>query len=128
MSVSSQTASAIPDGDRRQWPRLRLTGELHGGLLPFAHVLAVRDVSEGGFAVEAPIAFVPGIQYLFEFSTAGRKHRPLKAVSVHCMRVSQGTGTCYLAGFEFMMSDAVDRQTIDAMLNDVRALLAARSS
>jgi hypothetical protein len=116
-------ASSLVVADRRQAPRLKLTGELNGGLLPFAEPLTVLDVSAGGFAVEAPIAFVPGGHYLFEFSAAGRKHRPLRAMSVHCLRLCQGDDTVYVAGFKFVVSDSTDRETIDAMLRQVRALL-----
>src|ERR1041384_5803556 len=107
--------------ERRRSPRLRLAGELNGGLLPFAKPVRVIDLSLGGFAVEAPIAFVLGHQYLFEFSSVSRKHRPLKAINVHCLRLAQGTQTVYIAGFKFIAVDRIDQETIGAMLGDVEA-------
>jgi hypothetical protein len=107
--------------ERRRFVRLHLRGELNGGLLPHGEPLVILDLGLGGFAVEAPMPFVSGREYLFEFSSAGRRYRPLRAASVHCLRVTRAAGgKLYVAGFTFVATDDVDVATIESIVRDMQ--------
>jgi PilZ domain-containing protein len=112
----------LPHPERRQFARLQLAGELHGGLLPFPLPLRVLDVSGGGFAVETTIAFLPGRRYLFGFASTTQMHPPVAARNVRCMRVGHGDNEHYVSGFEFIVRDPIDRETIAAMVREVELL------
>ncbi len=62
---------------RRRWPRLAVTGNLHARIAVLDLVMPVRDISLGGFAVDAPLRFAHG--EVHEFLLQHDNDVPLRA-------------------------------------------------
>src|SRR5437870_4451222 len=88
--------------DRRRFPRVQISGELHGQLGLFRTPVVILDISENGFAVESPVPFTPEQVYRVHFSSPQRAHPMLEAINVHCLQVeTNGSESVYFAGFQF---------------------------
>jgi hypothetical protein len=64
-------------------------------------VLALRNLSRGGFAIETDIKVLPGLQMSFEFQTVTGLVVHARAVAVHC-RVGTRTDTLHVSGWRFV--------------------------
>src|SRR3954469_1677307 len=84
--------------DRRRIPRFDVWGEVHAYL--GASALPVLDLSEGGFAVQSPTAFVRGSLSGFELCSS-RCDVIVMARNVHCLHVVSDAEPWYVAGFAF---------------------------
>jgi hypothetical protein len=113
--------------DRRRFPRIQLLGDIHGHAEPFATPFALLDIGSGGFAVESTMPFEPAVEYTFRFG-ALHQFGPIRAKNVHCLHVSRGGATLYVAGFSFLVETAEERQAVENLIaeaNDVRVLMRA---
>ena len=125
-TVSEETARpkpTTPADERRQYPRMFLSGELHAELLPSGTPLVVLDLSEHGFSVKSPIGFVALEQCRVRFWTAHRSHGILQAANVHCLHATMPGGPVYFAGFQF--SNVAEEVAIQGMLREVQELRTA---
>jgi len=114
---------APPTGERRQYPRMLLSGELQAELLPSGTPLEVLDLSEHGFSVKSPIGFVALEQCRVRFWTARRSHGILQVANVHCLHAAMLTGSVYFAGFQF--ANVAEDMAIQGMLREVEELRTA---
>ena len=65
--------------NRRREPSPRCPGRhrrMPAASIPLLRVLALRNLSRGGFAIETDIKVLPGLQMSFEFQTRDGSHRP----------------------------------------------------
>src|SRR5512145_749606 len=62
-----RSEAASPSSGRS--PRIEVMGQLHGQLVPMNVPLDVRDLSNGGFAVESSVDFPVGAVHRFRFIT-----------------------------------------------------------
>jgi hypothetical protein len=104
--------------ERREFPRIRLFGDLHGRPVPLQVTLVLQDISVGGFSVESPIDFRPGVQFWFELIGSGSSAM-LRATCLHCVRANPFYGDVFFAGFQFTRSEERDLEGIWTMVNDV---------
>jgi hypothetical protein len=91
-----------------------LSGRLSSGSLR----LNLVDLGFGGFAVESPIAFAPGTQHLFRFSTNKDVTVTLRADAVY----SRPSGTHdgmdhYVAGFKYVVERSEDERAVDILID-----------
>ena len=95
-------ASATPASGRA--PRIEVMGQLHGQLVPMNVPLDVRDLSNGGFAVESSVDFPVGAVHRFRFITQNGIEVLIRANARHCRSVESADGSPrFLAGFAFIM-------------------------
>jgi hypothetical protein len=89
--------------ERRRYPRVNIVAELHGRLVELDMTVAMRDISQGGFAVESSIEFPIGREHTFLFSFGETRKMTVVAVCRHCRSIEAENGRpSYLAGFEFL--------------------------
>jgi hypothetical protein len=94
--------SAAPAAGRS--PRIEVMGQLHGQLVPMNVPLDVRDLSNGGFAVESSVDFPVGAVHRFRFITQHGIEVLIRATARHCRSVESADGSPrFLAGFAFIM-------------------------
>ena len=98
MSVSPHSS---PQDERRQSPRVDVTGRLESRLEPNTHPVTIRDLSLGGFLIESDEPFPPDAIHQFRVATPAGWTTMLTARSVHCRKRS-GTENSYLTGFAFL--------------------------
>jgi len=104
--------------DRRQHPRIRAFGHVHGRPAQLELSLELQDISAGGFSVESPIAFPLDTEFWFEF-TANVGWAMLRAKCMHCVKASPLYGDVYFAGFRFVSCDQKDSRAITDLVNRV---------
>jgi hypothetical protein len=113
--------------DRRQFPRIRVFEDLKGRVMPLDDPMRVHDISQGGFAVETPMGFIPGSEHQFEFTMPDGTLIVLWATAVHCMRVNRpDDAPLYFGGFAFNRVQAGDRKVIESFVNAVAVGKAGR--
>ena len=106
--------------DRRQFPRIRVFEDLQGRVMPLDDAFRVHDISLGGFAVEAPLGFMPGSEHQFEFTMPDGRQEVLWATTVHCMRINRlDDAPVYFAGFAFNRLRKEAQQGIETLVNAV---------
>jgi hypothetical protein len=88
--------------NRRREPRL-LPGTIVRARCvdPVLRVLALRNLSRGGFAIETDIKVLPGLQMSFEFQTLTGLTVHARAVAVHC-RVGSDADNSHVSGWRFL--------------------------
>ena len=122
--MASERPVDLNEQERREFPRIRAFGELHGRPVPLQVTLVLEDLSLGGFSIESPLDFRPGVEYWFEL--IGRDGAAmLRAICMHCAGTSPFYGADYFAGFRFARTDEKDIEAIGAMVD---GLLTARTS
>ncbi len=114
--------------ERRTFPRIDVEHRLRAEAVSLG-CLEVRiiDLSLGGFLIESPIAFEPGIvEHDFRLvSLGGRRATCIRAKCVHCARstTSEEVPT-YTCGFAFADASAPETQAnINALLEEAMAVL-----
>ena len=108
--------------DRRRYPRVRPVQPRHGEALATQPPFVLKDVSLGGFSVEAPLPFEPGSAHPFEFVLPDRRRVELIGTVMHCLRVNvPGGDPVYLVGFAVRRDLEADRQTIATLLDSMRS-------
>jgi hypothetical protein len=96
MSVSPHSS---PQDERRQTPRVDVTGRLDSRLEPNTQPVTIRDLSLGGFLIESDEPFPTDAIHQFRVATPAGWTTMLTARSVHS-RKRAGNG--YLTGFAFL--------------------------
>jgi hypothetical protein len=95
-----------PRVERRHSSRIRIFGDLHGRVVQLDVLVVLRDISAGGFAIESPQIFQPGVEHTIELSTPTGKQLVASATVRQCVRqVDSEDVLPYLASFIF--TDAV---------------------
>jgi hypothetical protein len=94
---------------RRRWPRLLVEGRLQARIPALDLEVVLRDLSYGGFALEAPVPFTYGDTHEFLVSTDAGWSATLRAKAVHCH--GRGAAGPYLVGWQCL----ADRDTVEAI-------------
>lgn len=94
-------------GESRRHPRVWVSEVLEGKSPSVDGPLVVRDLSDGGFAIESYQRFVPGGRHRFHIQGPSALSVALDAVAIHSMRVEVHGKTAHITGFAF------DRLTMD---------------
>lgn len=88
--------------ERRRLPRVRVLNALHGYGVEANARVTVKDVSLGGFAAESTVAFDPGSEHTFLFTTADDRETMVRCECRHARTTEiSGVTTC-VAGFQFL--------------------------
>jgi len=89
--------------ERRQSPRVRILGRLHGQEVALATPVTVREISLGGLRVETPVPFPEGAEHAFHLTLGDGAAVTVSARAVHCQPVDTPDGPpLYLTGFRFV--------------------------
>jgi hypothetical protein len=96
-----QTDAAVDE--RRQTPRIKIFGRLHGHLVALDVPVAVTGIGQGGLSIETPVNFPIGIVHEFQLAVNDLVTVRLKGRIVHCRQVSgKDDNPRYAAGVEFV--------------------------
>lgn len=110
-----------PKRERRRSPRVPVLGEIRAHLLPEGLPLPVLDLSAGGFAIQSVMPFERGAAHAFEFHSTHCSKLVVRAVTVHCLRVTADDESWHIVGLSFdQWMSAADRRRIKALLEDVQ--------
>ena len=91
-----------PRIERRQSSRIRIFGDLHGRVVQLDVLVVLRDIGAGGFAIESPQMFQPGVEHTIELSAPTGKQLVASATVKQCVRqVDSEDSLPYLASFIF---------------------------
>ena len=103
---------------RRESPRLEVEAVLNGRLSSGSLRLNLVDLGFGGFAVESPIAFAPGTQHVFRFSTNNDVTVTLRADAVYARPSGRHDGMDhYVAGFKYVVERPEDERAVDILID-----------
>lgn len=109
-----------PRPERRRGRRVEVLGQLHGRVVALKVPIAVRNLSTGGFSIEAPLAFPRHAIHTFRFTTAEGHEVVIDAESIRCIRASrQDADPVYVTGFEFVGSGEASRGQIDSLVESM---------
>jgi hypothetical protein len=92
--------------ERRRTPRIRVIHEMAGCDIAANLPILVRDVSLGGFRIEANHAIPCGAVRTFAFTVADGTTHVLQARSVHTSYVTGSGQSLFEVGFEFLKNPA----------------------
>jgi len=120
----SRTFAAEPT-DRRLDVRLEVAGGLRARVVDDSdRPVAVREVSLGGFSIQAPMAFALGSTHEFEFDVDAHEPLRLRARVAHCRRVKGAADVAtYIAGFAFVADSESVRAAIETLFDCVTAAI-----
>ena len=91
-----------PPVERRQSSRIRIFGDLHGRVVQLDVLVILRDISTGGFAIESPQMFQPGVEHTIELTAPTGRQLVASATVRQCVRqVDSEDVLPYLASFVF---------------------------
>jgi hypothetical protein len=91
-----------PRIERRQSSRIRIFGDLHGRVVQLDVLVILRDISVGGFAIESPQMFQPGVEHTIELTAPTGKQLVASATVRQCVRQIDAEDTLpYMASFIF---------------------------
>ena len=107
---------------RRRWPRFEVNGNLSAQVAALDLVMPVRDVSLGGFAVEAPLRFALGEVHEFLLCRGGDAPRRIRARAAYS-HPKRDRDHHYITGWEALG----DPDTARAMANLVDRVLALQA-
>ncbi len=106
-----------PGPERRRGHRVEVLGQLHGRVVALKVPILVRDLSSGGFSIEAPLAFPRHAIHTFRFTTAEGREVMVDAESVRCVRASRpDEDSMFVTGFEFVSDGDTNSRQIDSLL------------
>ena len=114
-----------PRVERRRAPRTEVLGELTVSIDGSPVGARVREISEGGFALETDAAPPTGVQrFTLQFGSLDPVE--IVAESVHATRVSlPGAAPVFLAGFEFLPCSAGTAARLTALVEGIARRCAA---
>ncbi len=111
------------DGDRRRFPRISILEELHSQFVSLNVPVLTCDVSTGGFAIKAPIAFPDGDIHEFLFTRDDGVSLLVTGRATHSRPVVSPSGTpAHLTGFEFVLEDARTRRAVENLIAHLRSV------
>jgi hypothetical protein len=84
MSAQTHSPASSRGLSRRRWPRFEVNGNLLAQIAALDLAMPVRDISLGGFAVEAPLRFAHGEVHELLLCCAGDAPRPVRARAAYC--------------------------------------------
>lgn len=109
--------------DKRREPRLSPGSIVRARCVdPVLRVLALRNLSRGGFAIETDIKVLPGLQMSFEFQTAAGLVVHARAVAVHC-RVGSDADPSHVSGWRFLDAGSTltgAKDLVDVLMSEGR--------
>jgi hypothetical protein len=89
--------------ERRRYPRVTLQSPLYAHLGSGNQPFLVREVSSGGFSIEADRSFAVGTEHTFQFEIPSGPAARVKTLCRYCTLVSRdGEPRSYMSGFEFL--------------------------
>jgi hypothetical protein len=104
---------------RRRWPRFETRGRIHAQIAVLDLAMTVRDVSLGGFAVEAPVRFAHGESYEFQLQCSDHPPVTARARAVYCHVMLDRTNA-YITGWE-ALGDPATTQAMARLVDDLTA-------
>lgn len=110
---------------RRRWPRLEVGGKVQANIASLDLAMPVRDISFGGFAVDAPLRFAQG--EIHEFSLRLDQAPPLRvrARAAYC-HGKGNTDHQFITGWE-ALGDPDTARAMTLLVNGVAAMAAAET-
>jgi c-di-GMP-binding flagellar brake protein YcgR len=103
--------------DRRQFARVKLLKSRDDLTLAVPKPFALRDISQGGFSVDAPFPFERGDTRTFEFHVLDDKPVILTGIARHCVPMNQADGSViYVVGFEFWRVEGAHAAAVDRVV------------
>ncbi|MGQ0737257.1 MAG: PilZ domain-containing protein [Acidobacteriota bacterium] len=92
--------------DRRNNPRVRILGRLHGRAIALEVPVTVTEISLGGMGIQTDAPFPTGAVHEFELTLGDESVVTLRGKVVHCQKVPGEAGG-FLSGVQFT-DEAVD--------------------
>jgi len=84
--------------------------------------IALRDISDGAFAVESPIDFPIGAEHQFEFIAPDGRTLIVTAIAKRCAPAAPyASERRFVAGFSLTWKSPTERKVIDSFLNTLMA-------
>ncbi len=101
---------------RRRWPRFEVGGNVTARVTVLDLAMPVRDISVGGFGIEAPMRFAPGEIHEFLISLPDEPPALVRARAAYC-HARRDREQVFFTGWEALgdpdtarsMADLVDR-------------------
>jgi len=108
--------------ERRRFPRIAILEQLHSQFVSLDVPVLTCDVSAGGFAVKAPVAFPEGEIHEFLFTRDDGVSLLVTGRVRHSTPVSgPGGAPAHLTGFEFVLEDARTRLAVENLIEHLRS-------
>jgi hypothetical protein len=96
-------AGRKPAHEQRRHPRIRIGSSLYGYGVEGDVSVTIRDVSQGGFALESPVPFAVGAEQTFLFTSADGQETLVRCQCRHARMTTSAAGAAVcVAGFEFL--------------------------
>jgi hypothetical protein len=109
-------------GDRRRHPRVSVLNLPDGQALSVQGPFVLRDLSDGGLAIESKVAFANGSRHRFRISGARGLSVAVDAIAMHSMRMMAPGGVMrYMTGFAFSDQTPDQRERITVLLEELSA-------
>ena len=108
-SLGAVSPLRFPPPNRRRTERMEVVDwlyDLHGEPVTLRVPVALRDLSQGGFAMESAIAIPEGAEHRFRFTAEDRTSFVISAVATHSHSVPE-SGT-FITGFRFLPESSTD--------------------
>jgi hypothetical protein len=123
MHGTQDARSPVPiDIERRRYPRIAILEQLHSQFVSLNVPVLTCDVSAGGFAIKAPVAFPEGDIHEFLFTRDDGVSLLVTGRAAHSRPVVGPTGTpAHLTGFDFVLDDARTRRAVENLIEHLRS-------
>jgi hypothetical protein len=116
MTVAGVAGMTKRPSERRQFPRIKIIGELAGLNVGFNARVHLIDISPGGFSIASTVDLPLNREHAFEFMT-DRGPAQVRAKPLHSLRVT-GDPPLYCLGCAFLLETQSDRLSANALINE----------
>jgi hypothetical protein len=115
---------ASTSSDRRRALRLEVLNRLYARAVEQDRPVVVREISLGGFSIEAPVSFPIGSEHKFEFGLDGAPPVTLTGRTAHCRRLPGAADVAtYIVGFAFVDQTDVAAAAVEELFDQVAAVI-----
>jgi len=109
--------------ERRRFPRIAILEQMHGQFVSLDVPVVTCDVSPGGFAIKAPVAFPVGDVHEFLFTRDDGVSLLVTGRATHSRPIEDaGRSPAHLTGFEFVLEDARTRRSVEDLIERLRSV------
>ena len=108
--------------DRRRHPRISVLNLPDGQAPSVQGPFVLRDLSDGGLAIESKVPFAMGSRHRFRISGARGLSLAVDATAMHSMRIMPSGGVPrYLTGFAFADQTSDQLSRLSVLLEELNA-------
>ena len=108
--------------DRRRHPRLSVLNLPEGQAPSVQGPFVLRDLSDGGLAIESKVPFTLGSRHRFRISGARGLSLAVDVIAIHSMRLMSSDGVPHwMSGFAFVDQTPAQQSRLSALLEELSA-------